>query len=225
MNINFHQSRDTKCDAILDQLEADEDEGLQNEGDDHFHQLAQFDCDIEKNPKIVATERSKWSSFVSKNHLKKETEGDLSNRERSSQQLSQHENGSEHKQSLIAPEKSKWSSFVSKKEPQQAQSKTSETFHEKCDWKGSQDTKPSIPMVSARSSSNSSYVKPSFSIYYQPKPAPLPKLIDLHKKPTSEINQPARNEPPPKKMKQFDQSIDDDFILSQDDLNFLDNLK
>lgn len=61
-----------------------------------------------------------------------------------------------------------------------------------------------------------------YSIYHQPKPTQIYKLVDYHKKPSASSNPQAFSEPPQKKLKIFD---DEDFFLDEDDLNALENLK
>jgi hypothetical protein len=68
----------------------------------------------------------------------------------------------------------------------------------------------------------------SYSSYNQKKSAPFPKLADLHKKHPSKLessHDSSGNEPVQKKLKQVHEMLDDDFVISQEDLFALDQLK
>lgn len=150
------------------------------------------------------------------------------------EQVAQPDCGIENKPNIVPPsvshDKSKWSKFVPKTETRLAHCDIAEKFHEPQLQKGPTEWN-SVSSKAAKLSDNSSCIKPSLgssnSRYYPPRPVPLPKLIDLHKKPsTIKINFRSQisSEPSQKKMKPLDRFLDDDdFELSQDDLNVLDN--
>lgn len=88
-----------------------------------------------------------------------------------------------------------------------------------------QEATTSPKLLPTSSSFQNSYMRPSFSsrssIYHQAKPAPLPKLIDLHKKSDLSLRLSHLVEPPQKRIKT--EEFEDEFALSQDDLDHIDS--
>lgn len=142
------------------------------------------------------------------------------------EKVAQLDSEEEKEPKIVPPGNSKWSKFASREEPIKKNYRVNEPFFPVEDVevrkKDSMGNKPPAAtfLSSSKSYGSSLCVGPnisSYSNYYQPTPAPLPKLIDLHKKPSSSrtnFRPSITAEPPQKKMKPTDQYLDDDFELS-----------
>lgn len=130
---------------------------------------------------------------------------------------------------VVSPPSNKWSKF-SKPKPASPQSQRNlhKNFAQSTSFNSKRKSNPAKnifkPHNSSEIATHNMNHHTNYSISYEKTSAPLPKSIDNHNPPTStskNLNDLGRDSssvaPPQKRMKQIDEILDDDLVISQED--------